>query len=243
MHDRFVIERHPAPLRVSVVNRLRAAVIEGVFRPGDRLVEVALAAQFQVSRPLIREAIRQLEAEDLVEVIANRGCVVRAIGLQEVDEIDDLRAVVEGLAARYFAERGTPEQIERLDMRLTALEATLAEGDRPAIVLAKHAYYEAFLAGAQSKLVQSYARQLIARISYLWSSALERPGRIERSIAEMRAILDAIRRRDAGAAAAAAALHVHNGTATGRQALQRLSSQQPGAPSRRRATSGGRHNE
>lgn len=227
------VEKLPAPLRARIVAKLRTAITEGVFKPGDRLVEIALAQRLQVSRPSIREAIRQLEAEGLVEIVPNRGPVVRSLSLQELCDIDDTRALVEGQCARLFVERGTKEDIERLEAHLNGLAKAIAGKKRDEIVLTKSAYYEAFIAGSHSELIQSLVRQLNARVSYLWSSGLSRPGRVTASLNEMRHLLAEIRARDADAACDAAQTNVRNGKITGLLAIGQLDKDQKAEPRRR----------
>jgi DNA-binding GntR family transcriptional regulator len=212
-NDWMRIDRLPAPLRSQVVANLRAAITEGIFLPGDRLVERALCEQLQVSRPSIREAIRQLEAEGLLEVVPHRGPVVRSLSKQDAAELFDLCAHVEGLCARYFAERGSPQQVARYEAALDAHEKALLVGDRDAVRKAKNAYYEAFVAGSGSELVQTTLRQLNARLSQCWATSQRHPERISRGIKEMRQIVKAIRTRDAEAAYQAAVTYVQHANA------------------------------
>ena len=210
MADWTTINRLPAPLRSQVVANLRLAITEGVFRPGDRLVERTLAARLQVSRPSVREAVRQLEAEGLVEVRPNHGVIVRTLGRDELLDIYDMRALAEGLCARYFAERGSAKEIQQLDVRLEQLENALTKRQRRAIVICKAAYYEAFVAGSHSELIKTFVRQLNARVSYLWASSLDRPGRITAGEAEMRRLYRAIKSRDGDAAFEAAQTYIRH---------------------------------
>jgi DNA-binding GntR family transcriptional regulator len=208
------------PLRAQIVARLRAAITEGYFKPGTRLVERVIATQLEIGRPLVREAVRHLEAEGLVEIVPRRGPTVRALNLAEVNDLTDISMALEGICARYFVQRGTDADITLLQKRLSEMAGAYASGDRPDIVAAKCAFYEAFIAGAHSEILQSYLRQLNARISYLWSSALDRPGRVAESFEELHSLVDAIARRDADAAVAASRTYVQNGRATATHALQ-----------------------
>jgi DNA-binding GntR family transcriptional regulator len=167
---------------MQVVAKLRRSITEGLFRPGDRLVERALVEMFQVSRSSIREALRQLEAERLIEIIPNAGPIVRSVGPDEAAELYDLRAVVEGLCASYFAERGTDEEVVRLEAAALACETALQNGDAAAIIATKNAYYDAFVAGSHSGTIGDYVLQLNARMAFLWSSSLQRPGRADQGI-------------------------------------------------------------
>ena len=85
------IERAPQTLRDLVQNRMRAAIIDGHFAPGERLVERPLCNQLGVSRTVIRETIRYLEAEGLVEVITNQGPIVATLNWDQARQIYDIR--------------------------------------------------------------------------------------------------------------------------------------------------------
>ena len=171
------IRQFPAPLRSVVVARLRSAIISGSLKPGDRLIEARLAKMLKISRPSLREAMRQIEAEGLVEIVPNVGPIVRKPTLDEVRDIHDMREVMEGLCARYFAIRGTDAAIDRLERMADMIQAALATADVGEIKRAKQAYYEAFTAGCGSELVRRYVLQLVAMTSYSWGSSLNHPGR------------------------------------------------------------------
>src|SRR5688500_13786589 len=112
-------------LRVSVqsvqqqaVERLRAAILAGVFKPGDRLVEADLCARLGVSRPSVREALRSLEAEGLVNIVPNRGPQIPVLTWQQAEEIYQVRALLEGEAAALCARRGAREHVESMRVAL-----------------------------------------------------------------------------------------------------------------------------
>lgn len=113
----------------SVVDGVRRLVLSGHYASGDRLGEVELAATLGVSRTPVREALRLLTAQGLVEITPNKGARVVAWSLAELEEIFALRAQVEGLAARRATERVTPEELDELE-RL-AVEHATATGAGP----------------------------------------------------------------------------------------------------------------
>lgn len=115
----------------SVVDGVRRLILSGQYASGDRLGEVELAATLGVSRTPIREALRLLAAEGLVEVTPNKGARVVAWSPAELEEIFALRAQVEGLAARRAAERITTEALDELEqIALAHAEATAAGPNR-----------------------------------------------------------------------------------------------------------------
>lgn len=99
---------------VGVLDRLRVLILEGEYRPDERLVEEHLAERLGVSRTPVRQALTMLEAEGLVEIAPNKGAVVCSFSIEDVWDIYDLRAVLEGYAARRAADRISEEEVSRL---------------------------------------------------------------------------------------------------------------------------------
>ena len=197
------IRKFPAPLRGAVVRRLREAIISGQLKPGDRLVEARLAKSLKISRPSLREAMRQIEAEGLIEIVPNAGPVVKKHTLDEVRQIRDLRVPIEGMCARYFALHASEEAVSRLESAVDRVEFALANSDIGEIVRAKQLYYSALTEDCGSAIIGKYLLQFVAMTSYSWGASLGKPGRPAESVFEMRRLLEAIRARDAERAAAA----------------------------------------
>jgi DNA-binding GntR family transcriptional regulator len=128
----------PPSLMESVAAQLRDGIAAGLLQPGARLVEAELASQMGISRAPVREALRQLEFEGLVEGRNRRGYVVRAVSTAELIELYDLRVLLEPGLARAAAARVGPEDVATLRgligrMRQAAREgreAEVANGDR-----------------------------------------------------------------------------------------------------------------
>ena len=201
--DLGAIRQFPAPLREAVVTRLREAIISGQLKPGDRLVEARLAKTLRISRPSLREAMRQIEAEGLIEIVPNVGPVVRKHSLEEMRQIRDLRVPIEGLCARYFALYASEAAVAQLGSAVDQVESALAQADVGAIVRAKQLYYAVLAEGCGSAIIGKYLLQFVAMTSFRWGASLSTPGRPAESVFEMRRLLEAIRARDPERAAAA----------------------------------------
>ncbi len=193
----------PAPLRGAVVRRLREAIISGQLKPGDRLIEARLAKSLKISRPSLREAMRQIEAEGLIEIVSNVGPVVKKHTLDEVRQIRDLRVPIEGMCARYFAMHANEEAVLRLECAVDRVEVALASSNIGEIVRAKQLYYDILTEECGSLIIGKYLLQFIAMTSYLWGASLGKPGRPAESVFEMRRLVEALRARDPERAAAA----------------------------------------
>src|SRR6202012_5611157 len=111
-----VTRESPEPLREQVYDQLRQRIITGEYRSGAQLREGVLAGEFGISKTPVREALGRLVQEELVDVIARSGYVVRGMTLEEVEALFELRLLIEGAAARLAAERMTEPEIERLQL-------------------------------------------------------------------------------------------------------------------------------
>ena len=99
---------------IEILERLRALILTGEYGPDERLIEEQLAERLGVSRTPVRQALTMLEAEGLVEIAPNRGATVCSFSIEDVWDIYDLRAVLEGHAARRAAGRIERRELERL---------------------------------------------------------------------------------------------------------------------------------
>lgn len=208
-----------APLRQQVVSSLRDAVAEGRFLPGDRLVERELCELLGVSRTCLREALRELENDGIVTSLPNRGVVVSTIGARDAREIYEMRAVLEGLLAERFARLASSAQMAELEHSVEALAQAYETG--AGLLQAKRLFYEALMAGADHDLAASMLRSIQLRASQLRVMTLSDPDRSRHSIAEIRLLLKAIKKRDPEAAQAAARKHVQNAGTLALRLLER----------------------
>ena len=229
--DLGAIRQFPAPLREAVVARLREAIISGQLKPGDRLVEARLAKTLKISRPSLREAMRQIEAEGLIEIVPNVGPVVRTHSLEEMRQIRDLRVPIESLCARYFALNASEAAIGRLESTVDQIEQALAQADVGAIVRAKQRYYAMLTEGCGSTIIGKYLLQFVAMTSFSWGMSLRTPGRPAESVFEMRRLLEAIRASDPEGAAAASETLSRHAASVGLQA-ECAEQSQPGGSDR-----------
>lgn len=200
------LPRHAAPLRHQVLEALRTAIVEGRLVPGQRLIERTLTAMYGVSRTVIREALRQLESEGLVETIAHRGPVVRELTAGEARELYAIRAALEGLAARLFAGQAGAAQLRELAAAVAEVARAHRANDAGAMLAAKSRFYAVMYEGAGSAVLSQMLATLHARIARWRRLGLTHPQRSRQrsseSLRDLRAIVAAIRRRDAALAEA-----------------------------------------
>lgn len=209
------VSRVAAPVREQVLQLLHQEIVEMRLQPGQRLVERELIERIGVSRTTIREVLRQLSAEGLVTTIPQKGAIVAVPSLKDAREVYEVRALLEGVLARHFAEKASDEQVAALRGAFTEMARRWAESEDPRELLrSKAALYAVLFDGADNQTVRTILEGFQARIAVMRAATLAEPGRAEQSIAEIKALVDAIERRDADAAEQASRHHVEQAAAT-----------------------------
>ncbi|TDQ00548.1 GntR family transcriptional regulator [Labedaea rhizosphaerae] len=202
------VTRVAAPLRMQVVEQLRGMIVGGDFAPGDRLVEAPLCETFGVSRTVVREAIRQLESEGLITIIANHGPVVTELSAADTQALYEVRMSLEGLAGMLFTQRASQEQRAELVAALDGVAAAFEQQDLRARLAAKDRFYDVLVDGAGNAMVRQMLRGIHARVQLLRGLSLQAPGRADASLAELRRIVEAATAEDADGARIACEEHV-----------------------------------
>jgi DNA-binding GntR family transcriptional regulator len=118
---------HRKSLTSEVADKLRDKILKGDLKEGEQLRQDAIAAEFHVSRIPVREALRQLEAEGLVNIIVHRGAVVSALSPDEIEELFEIRAVLECTILRHSIPNLTVNEIQRAEEFLAAYEKALVD--------------------------------------------------------------------------------------------------------------------
>lgn len=203
----MTVTRHP-PIRDQIASILRSAIVNLDFQPGQLLVERELCELTGASRPSVREALRQLEAEGLVESRNGRGTMVRVLSVDEVQHLYEVRAELEGLASRLFSGRADATHRLALDAALADLRTATESGGSAGILSAQGAFYAALFAGAGNPVLDHVVQGLQVRVAQFRALTLTVPGRADESLREFEAIVAAIASGDADAAHHTAAAHV-----------------------------------
>lgn len=194
------------------VNRIYKSIAEqiiaGSLQPGEKLEEKVLASRFGVSRTPIREALRELSARGLINLIPRRGGMVAEIGLERLSDMLDAECELEGLCARLAAMRMTA--LEKGQLRdLHDRSRPVAEAqDGPTYLTLNQEFHDLICAGAHNETLADTTRALRERLSpFRQSQAEEKGRRLMRSVEEHDAIVEAITRGDGDAAYEAMRAH------------------------------------
>lgn len=200
----------PDSLRSIVENFLREAIMEGRFKPGERLRERELCELLDVSRPSVREALRKLEAEKLITSVLHRGPVVASISRSEASDLYAVRALMESFAVHEFTRLASDAEVEQLGQEVQRLHEDAASGDRKQLLAAKARFYDIILRGCRNRLIKEMLLGLLSRINLLRATSFSGPDRLNESLKEIDHLFDLVKARDAKAAQEAARLHIVN---------------------------------
>ncbi|UTS81042.1 GntR family transcriptional regulator [Phaeobacter piscinae] len=214
------IDKAPQTLRDIVQDRMREAIIDGHFAPGERLVERPLCDQLGVSRTVVRETIRYLEAEGLVEIIPNRGPVVARLSWDQARQIYDVRRQLEGSAAAACAMQQRPAFAGKLTRALDTVEATMADTEWSNLLRATTDFYQLIFMEAGHSIAWEIVQRLNGRISRLRALTIAAKDRETSGMSHMTAIHDAILSRDPNRARKAVEAHIADAAQTAQRFLK-----------------------
>ena len=198
--------------QVRVLDGVRRDIIEGRHLPGQPLSEVVLAGTYEVSRTPVREALKQLQIEGLIEIRPRVGSFVRSPSRREVVELFELKEMLEGMGARLLAARGPVSELDGLEENIERSGHAVARGDAEGYAVLVHEFHELLVTGADNTQLVTHYRMLMNQLAYhrLVSASLTRPGRLGASLSEHRHVLELIREKDGFGAEFAMRDHVRS---------------------------------
>jgi DNA-binding GntR family transcriptional regulator len=202
----------PPPVRETVAttayHRLREAILEGRIRMGSRINEADLAVEWRISRTPIRDALRRLEAEGLVQASPGRGVIVPVLSRADVDELYTLRESLEGMAARLAAERATPPFLSQLNILLKTYGAALKRDDLAQLAEIDAALHDAVAQMAQNRRLEQAASGARLRLHHVHARSFTLRGRAGRTFREMATLVAAIRTKNPARAESSMRTHL-----------------------------------
>lgn len=164
---RSTAARNVRPLREFVRDRIRGRISDGTYPPGTRLVERELAAEFAVSRLPVREALRMLDTEGFVEMLATRGVIVRQLSRTDVEELFDVREALETTAFRKAAERVTKGDVKRLEALARKAERAVATGDTDTVYACNVEFHDIVPEMARNKFLVEMLEPIEGRLHWI----------------------------------------------------------------------------
>lgn len=189
-------------MQARVSAEVRQRIIDGDIEPGDPVSELALAEEFGVSRTPVREALKQLQTEGLVEIRPRVGTFVTTPSRREITELFEMKELLEGAAVRLLAQRGRVPEVDRLEQNLSEADAAVARDDRDRYAELVQDFHDLLVLGADNNKLQAHYRMLMNQLSYsrLVNTSLSQPGRPLQSDREHHLVLELILEKDGDSA-------------------------------------------
>ena len=197
------------PLRDVVFNTLRDAILTGKLVPGERLMENQLADKLGVSRTPVREALRMLELENLVELVPRKGAQVLDMSEKDIVNILEVRSALEGLATSVACKKMSKEDLQQLKNLEVDFEKAVAENDVEHFVDIDEDFHDLIFAATENdKLINIFRNLRIQLYRYRMAQAKNNETSMSTIVAHHRSIIRAIENHDAEEGASIAQGHI-----------------------------------
>lgn len=200
----------PVSFEKFAYDAIKKAILEFRFKPGDALVEADLSKQLNISKTPVRDALTRLEREGLVTKVAYTGTYVSEITKQSVMEIFEIRAVLEGLAARQATPNFTANDLNFAEQLLNRQGEMLASGDLSGAADANRQFHALIVQHSNNQHLRSMLANLDDHVQRIRVLSKTQRGAQSTSVKEHQQVLDAIRAGDAVGAESAMKDHLRN---------------------------------
>lgn len=197
-------------LRSRVFHKLHDDILKGKYHEHDELREITIGEELGVSRTPVREALRQLELEGLVKIVPNKGAYVTGITFNDVKDIYTIRSLLEGLCAEWATEYISDEQIEELEETVLLAEFHAQKEGANHVVDLDGKFHKILYEASNSRILEHVLSDFHKYVQLARTSSVSSEERANKSIAEHKAILEAIKSKDTKLAGKLANEHVIN---------------------------------
>ncbi|WIF95896.1 GntR family transcriptional regulator [Caminicella sporogenes] len=210
MDSIFNDKKENRSLTSIIFDKIREDILIGKYSRGEKIVEAKLAEELGVSRTPVREALKQLELDGLVENIPNRGVIVKGITKQDIQDIYTLRIAIEGIAVKWAIERMDDSDLEKLKDIFELMEFYTFKKDLDKIAELNTRFHETIYKATKSRYLEQILKDFQFFMKTTRYKSLRTEGRMESALEEHREILNAFINRDVGQAVKAILKHVNN---------------------------------
>ena len=202
------------PLREVVTETLREAIVSGILKPGERLMEIQMAEELGVSRTPVRESIRKLELEGFVVMVPRRGTYVADLSIKDINEVYEIRTVLDVLAAGLAAERITEEELEELERLLVHIGEFVDQNNVDKLIEFDSQFHDVLYRASRNDRLVGIINNLREQFTRFRSISMKYPGRMQNTVAEHTRLVEAIAQRNPDLAQQIAREHMENSEQT-----------------------------
>lgn len=208
--DLFDQKKENRSLTSIIFDRIREEILNNKYEVGEKIVEAKLAEELGVSRTPVREALKQLELDGLVENIPNRGVVVKGITTQDIADIYTIRMEIEAVAARWCVERMDESHISTLKEIFELMEFYTFKKDIQKCFELNTKFHETIYMATKSRYLEHVLKDFQIFMKATRIKSLKTEGRLEDSLEEHKLILEAIINKDVELAVERIKNHINN---------------------------------
>lgn len=197
-------------LSAQVYNSIREGILSGKYIANTELKEQAIGDELGVSRTPVREALRQLDLEGLVSIIPNKGAIVVGVSLQDIHDIYEIRSLLEGLCAKWAADKISVEQMTELEENICLTEFHESKQNYEQMVILDNRFHEILYEASGSRELCRVLKEYHEYLQRARKITLGQAQRAKNSTQEHKMIADAIRNHDSASAEKYAKMHIEN---------------------------------
>lgn len=198
-----------APISTSLLAKMQRDILTGKLKPGQKLTEQELCKEYEVSRTPIREALRQLEADGLVENILNRGSFVIGMSEQDYEDMFEMRKAYEIQAVEWAIERITDEEMDKLEETFEFMEFYTMRNDIDKMLVINSGFHQVIYEASHNRMLQKLLSSYQNFLKYKGSEAVRDENYLTTVLAEHREIFRAIKEKDVKAGKLAMEVHIN----------------------------------
>ncbi len=202
------IEANNAPMSSGLLAKLQKDILTGRFRPGEKLTEQALCKEYGVSRTPIREALRQLEENGLVENRLNRGAFVIGLTEQDYEDMFELRKAYEVQAVKWAIQRITDEEMEKLEETFEFMEFYTMRNDIDKMLVINAGFHQVIYEASHNRMLRKLLSSYQSFLKYKDAGSIYESNYLTTVLEEHRAIFKAFTDKDVQAGAEAMEIHI-----------------------------------
>ena len=202
-------EVNNAPVSTGLLSRIQADILTGEMKPGQKIIEKQLCERYGVSRTPLREALRQLEADGLVEYILNRGYFVTGMSDRDFEDMFDLRKAYEIQAVQWAIERMTEEEMEALEETFEFMEFYTMRNDIEKMLVINAGFHQIIYEASKNRMLQRLLTSFQSYLKYKSPEVVHEENYLQTLLEEHRAIFKAFKDENPREGALAMEIHIN----------------------------------
>lgn len=204
------VPKSNVPISSNLFSQLQKDILTGKLKPGQKLTEQAICKEYKVSRTPVREALRQLETEGLVENILNRGAFVVGLSQQDFEDMFELRKIYEVQAVKWAIQRISDEEMDALEETFEFMEFYTLRNDVDKMLTINAGFHQIIYEASHNRMLQQLLSSYQTYLKYLSQEDVYAGNYLTTVLEEHRMIFKAFTEKDVEAGAEAMEKHISN---------------------------------